>query len=235
MSQPTPGARRPGPRWAVWALLAVAVAGGGVALLDGALFPALETRGERIRLVALALMLCALLPALFLGRLSRDLRNILVWAALFGVLATGYTLWQRTMYGAAPMAERAADGAPATGTATVRANRRGEYVVRGRVNGAPVTFLVDTGASDVVLTRRDAQRIGFDLDRLRFVQRYRTANGTIFGAPVRLGEVAIGGVRMADVRGSVADSDLGASLLGMSFINRLSAFELGGGILTLRR
>lgn len=233
MSHPTPGARRP--RWAIWALLAVAAAGGGVALLDGAFFPALETRGERIRLIALALMLCALLPALFLGRLARNLRNILVWAVLFGVLATGYTLWQRTMYASAPMTERAADGAPATGIATVRANRRGEYVARGRVNGAPVTFLVDTGASDVVLTRRDAQRIGFDLDRLRFVQRYRTANGTIFGAPVRLGEVAIGGVRMADVRGSVADSDLGASLLGMSFINRLSAFELGGGTLTLRR
>lgn len=233
MSHPTPGARRP--RWAIWALLAVAAAGGGVALLDGAFFPALETRGERIRLIALALMLCALLPALFLGRLARNLRNILVWAVLFGVLATGYTLWQRTMYASAPMAERGADGAPATGIATVRANRRGEYVVRARVNGAPVTFLVDTGASDVVLTRRDAQRIGFDLDRLRFVQRYRTANGTIFGAPVRLGEVAIGGVRMADVRGSVADSDLGASLLGMSFINRLSAFELGGGTLTLRR
>ena len=232
MSQPTPGDRRRGRRL-VWALLAVAAVLGVFLLAGSALFPALEMRDERIRLVALAVMLCAFAPALFLGRLPRNLRNMLVWAALLGLLATGYALWQRTVYVAASGVEGEAGGE--TGVAVVRANRRGDFVVRSRVNGAPVTFLVDTGASDVVLTRRDAERVGFDPERLRFVQRYLTANGPIFGAPVRLDEVAIGGVRMAGVRASVADSDLGTSLLGMSFINRLSAFELGGGVLTLRR
>lgn len=218
------------PWLAALAAAPLAACGGAVA--------GLETRGEQIRLVALAVLLAMLLPLLFRSRLSRNLRNALVWAVLLGLLAAGYAAWRRADDGAAAVSGRPFAETPAgaaSGETRIRANRRGEFVAPGRVDGVPVTFLVDTGASDVVLSRADARRVGFDPDRLAYTQRYATANGTVLGAPVRLREVAVGGVRMADVRGSVTDSDLGVSLLGMSFINRLSGFELGGGALVMRR
>lgn len=220
-----------------FAALAALAATAPLAACGGAV-AGLETRGEQIRLVVLAVLLAALLPLLLRGGLPRNLRNMLVWAVLIGLLAAGYAAWRRADIGAAavsgrPFAETPA--AAASGEVRLRANRRGDFVAPGRVDGVPVTFLVDTGASEVVLSKADARRVGFDPDRLAYTQRYATANGTVLGAPVRLREVAVGGVRMADVRGSVTDSDLGVSLLGMSFINRLSGFELGGGVLTMRR
>ncbi len=94
-------------------------------------------------------------------------------------------------------------------------------------------FLVDTGATDVVLSVTDARRLGIDPDELSFTRLYDTANGTVSGAPVRLGEVSLGGVRVTAVRATVTDGGLNQSLLGLSFLNRLSGFEVRGGVLTL--
>ena len=228
--------RRGGGGWLLLFLLLLGAA--ALAFFDDLRAGAADTRGERIRLVALAVLLSFLVPALFFGNLSRNLRNLMVWMALCGILVAGYTLWQQGGLGTATLTAElaprlAAPGGP-PGVARFRANRRGDYVIRAAVDGVPVTFLVDTGASEVVLSRRDALRLGIDPARLRYTQRFQTANGTVFGAPVRLGEIAAGGVRMTGVRASVTDSDLGTSLLGMSFINRLAAFEMRNGTLTMR-
>ena len=222
-----------------WLALAILAAGAAALLLAGSVFEAPDARGGRIRLVALAVLLAILAPALFRGGLPRNLRNLLVWMLMLGALSAGYAAWRDSgLGGPAPTAGRAIAPASAeslSGVARFRANRRGDFVVPAAVDGVRVTFLVDTGASQVVLSRGDARRVGFDPERLRYTLRFRTANGEISGAPVRLREVVLGGVRITGVRASVADSDLGTSLLGMSFINRLSAFELRDGVLTMRR
>ena len=64
---------------------------------------------------------------------------------------------------------------------------------RCEVNGQPVRFMVDTGASDIVLSRRDAERVGIDPRELAYLGRARTANGDVATAPVRLGLVEFGG------------------------------------------
>lgn len=216
--------------------LAVQLAATAV-VLWGCDVTALDSRGDQIRIVVLAVLLAIFLPTLFVGTLSRNLRSLLIWTLLLGVLFTGYTAWQQHRLDITALTTELFPQRPATripGEARVRAKPGGDFVVRGTVNDVPVTFLVDTGASEVVLSRADARRVGIDPETLDYVRRFRTANGTVFGAPIRLREVAVGDVRVAGVRGSVTDSDLEISLLGMSFINRLSGFELSRGILTMR-
>jgi len=128
----------------------------------------------------------------------------------------------------------------------IRAGNHGHFVAEVTVDGTDVRFLVDTGASDVVrflvdtgasdvvLSPADAERLGFDPARLRFSKFYRTANGTVRGAPVRLSEMKIGPIRVTDVRASVNEADMNRSLLGMSFLNRLSGYAVEGGRLILK-
>ena len=68
----------------------------------------------------------------------------------------------------------------------IQAGAGGHFVVEAVVNGAPVTFLVDTGASSVVLTMEDAERVGFRPESLRFTERFASANGEVRAAPVVL-------------------------------------------------
>lgn len=116
-----------------------------------------------------------------------------------------------------------------------RAGANGHFMVEASVNGQPILFMVDSGASDVTLTARDAERLGFDRAQLKFDRIYQTANGTVKGAPVRLKRVEIGPIVLDDVRASVNDGAMGTSLLGMSFLSRLAAWRVEGDRLTLVR
>jgi aspartyl protease family protein len=119
----------------------------------------------------------------------------------------------------------------------VRIRRRpeGHFLAEARVEGRTLTFLVDTGATTVVLRPADARALGFDPDRLRYTVPVHTANGTTYAASVRLGTLAVGPIRVRDVDALVAKPGaLKDSLLGMSFLNRLRSYEFSGDVLTLR-
>ena len=116
----------------------------------------------------------------------------------------------------------------------VQPSAGGHYVVEAVVNGAPVTFLVDTGASDIVLTMADAERLGFHPATLRFTQRFATANGEVRGAPVVLREIRVGQFSLFDVPASVNEAPLRVSLLGMSFLQQLNGYSVENGRLVLR-
>jgi aspartyl protease family protein len=108
-------------------------------------------------------------------------------------------------------------------------NRRlsGEFAIAGRVNGAHVTFLFDTGASAVVLTAADARRAGVDAGGLSFDVPVDTANGAAMAADVRLRRIAIGPIVMRNVPALIArHGALAESLLGMSFLERLKSYTV---------
>lgn len=109
----------------------------------------------------------------------------------------------------------------------------GHFWAEGQVNGAKVRFLVDTGASKVSLTPQDARRLGLDMTGLVYDQSVRTADGDSLAARVRLASVSVNGVRLADVDALVIDRGLPASLLGMSYLGRLSRFEATPSALVL--
>jgi aspartyl protease family protein len=108
-------------------------------------------------------------------------------------------------------------------------NRRlsGEFAIAGRVNGARMTFLFDTGASAVVLTADDARRAGVNASRLVFDVPVATANGAAMAAETRLDQISVGPIVMRNVPAMVARRGaLDESLLGMSFLERLKSYTV---------
>jgi clan AA aspartic protease (TIGR02281 family) len=110
----------------------------------------------------------------------------------------------------------------------------GHFLLKAVVNGVPINFMVDTGASHVVLTIPDARRIGFTANDLEFTQEFESANGTVRAAPVKLRELRIGQFTVYGLEASVNGGPLPISLLGMSFLQRLRSYEVADGRLILR-
>lgn len=110
----------------------------------------------------------------------------------------------------------------------------GHYWAQGQVNGRAVRFLVDTGATAVALTREDAQRLGIDTRQIAYDYEVVTAAGRTRAAAVKLAEVSIGGAQVSDVDALVVEEGLETSLLGMSYLGRLSGFEATPATLVLR-
>lgn len=117
-------------------------------------------------------------------------------------------------------------------SATFRANREGHVELDAVVNGASVRFLVDTGATMVVLSMRDADAAGISRASLEFSIRTQTANGVGRAAPVKLRELRIGQFSASDVPAAVVEN-LRISLLGQTFLKRLDSYEMREGVLTL--
>ncbi|MDC7675785.1 retropepsin-like aspartic protease family protein [Asticcacaulis machinosus] len=110
-------------------------------------------------------------------------------------------------------------------TTSIPKSQDGHYWAEARVNDASVKFLVDTGATIVALTPSDALRLGVDADELRYDRQVTTAMGQTAAAVVKLRSVHIGQTEVRDVDAIVIREGLSTSLLGMSYLGRLSGFE----------
>lgn len=115
----------------------------------------------------------------------------------------------------------------------IAARADGHFVVDAAVDGVPVRFLVDSGATTVVLASEAARRLGLVGGRLRYTHKVTTANGVVRAAPVRLRELRIGQLALRDVEAAVLETPLQTSLLGMSFLRRLERWEVRDGRLVL--
>ncbi len=176
------------------------------------------------RLLYLALLGAFLLLFLLGGgyAIARAIRALLVWGAIAAMLVVGYWLWNEGPE--PPPAALSVSGE----TIILSRARDGHFHAELAVNGTPVRFMVDTGATVIVLSRKDAAAAGIDPDSLLYLGRARTANGTVRTAPVRLDSLALAGRVDRDVPATVSDGDLGISLLGMSFLDRFSRIEIAG-------
>ena len=140
-----------------------------------------------------------------------------------------------------PVQEQVAQVAPAQplppavgGEAQVTKAADGHYWAEGQVNGVNVRFLVDTGASAVALTPDDARKLGFEPQGLGYTYQVTTANGVARAARVKLDEVSVSGAEVRDVDAYVIENGLSTSLLGMTYLGRLSRFEATPTELVLR-
>ncbi len=124
------------------------------------------------------------------------------------------------------------DTPPPISRLTYRANPRSQFIITAEANGAPVRFLVDTGATLVVLTAKDAGAAGIDLRDLVFNQVMHTSNGMVRAASVLLREIRVESFSIREIRAAVLEK-ADQSVLGMSFLSRLKSFQLRQGTLTL--
>ena len=102
------------------------------------------------------------------------------------------------------------------------------------VNGQPVRFMVDTGASDIMLAPDVARALGFNPDTLKFSKTYNTANGQVRGAPILLQRFQVGALLLENLPASVNGADMRNSLLGMRFFNKLAGFQVQKEVLTIQ-
>jgi len=117
----------------------------------------------------------------------------------------------------------------------IRGGENGHYIVKAYINNQSLSVLVDTGASAVALSAEDADRIGLHASMLNYNVPVSTANGAVKAARVKLDRVEVDSVRVENVDALVLPPGaLSGTLLGMSFLSRLSSFSSEGGKLTLK-
>jgi len=178
------------------------------------------------------------------GRLSGAARDLTIWLGLALLLIVGYSfrdeaqsVARRVAGELLPAGQAINVGADVEGRKAVRIRKRhdGHFVASGRVNGAAISMLIDTGASSVMLTSTDASVAGINPSSLRYNVAIQTANGSTYAAAVRLDAIEIGAIVIRDVDALVAKPGLlRESLLGMSFLRRLRSFEFSKDFITLR-
>ncbi|MBB4658142.1 TIGR02281 family clan AA aspartic protease [Parvularcula dongshanensis] len=108
----------------------------------------------------------------------------------------------------------------------LRAGPSGHFFFQAEANGAPVRFMVDTGASYVTLTESDAERAGLRFSPEDFTLRFETANGAVYAAGGTLDELRIGDAVIRTLAVVVVPDDkLGGSLFGVNGLNRFDRRE----------
>ena len=188
--------------------------------------------GQLIYLLLLLLMVAGWFFMQNRQGLNKTLQQLAVWGMIFVGVAAGYGLWGDISRTSALPQQSYEAG---LGTVTIPRARDGHYYLTAQINDQPVRFVVDTGATDMVLTRADARAVGLDPDTLNYLGRAGTANGEVRTAFVRLDEVRLGEVRDTNVPAVVNQGEMSQSLLGMGYLQRWGRIEIANGELILTR
>ena len=187
--------------------------------------------GRLTYLVLLGVVLLAYLLVANRTQLGAMVRGLLLWGLIFLGVSVGAMLWQDLRdSGVTTRAVSFGDG-----RVEVPRDPSGHFFATLQVQGVPVRFIVDTGATDVVLAREDARRLGLDPEQLVYNGRARTANGTVRTARITLEEVSFGDFTDNDLRAWVNEGELDHSLLGMSYLERFERVEISRDRLVLTR
>lgn len=188
-----------------------------------------NTAPRAVKLLVLLAVFLVILIGMRHVRLPHFLRTMLVWAAMFLGLVALYAYRAPLETAGREVLSVLIPGATIVSGDKVMVRRayQGHFVIDAQVNDAPVSFLFDTGASIVVLAANDAQRAGFHPEALDYRIPVMTAAGITRVAPVRLEEIRVGSIVANNVRAAVAQpGELDTSLLGMTFLDRLSGYEV---------
>jgi aspartyl protease family protein len=109
----------------------------------------------------------------------------------------------------------------------------GHFYIDLLLNNESVHFMVDTGASDIALNLADAKRVGIDVNHLSAFKKYQTANGAVMSGLAQVDEIEVAGIKFRNVTVSVNNTNMGVSLLGMSFLSQFKKYEFAGDKLIL--
>lgn len=186
------------------------------------------------RLTYLILLGCAIgfwFFAVNRNSMNKVLQQAMIWGFLFIGVIAAYGLWDDVRRSSVPQQLLSVEN----GQIQLPQAPDGHYYLRADVNGAMIDFVVDTGATDIVLSEADARRAGFSPNDLDYIGRAQTANGEVRIAPVRIDRFAVGPIEDLGVRAVVNEGELDASLLGMSYLQRFRSVEISGGRLVLTR
>jgi aspartyl protease family protein len=108
---------------------------------------------------------------------------------------------------------------------TINVSQDGHYYLNVKIKNFPVRFMIDTGASEVVIDKNLAIKLGYDLKNINYNKVFQTANGEAYGASIYFDEVDVSGIKFYNIQGSITDSRLATPLLGMTFLQKFYKYE----------
>ncbi len=229
--EPPPPRRVPGHRLWIWFAVAAVVAG-GLTLLFKAFPGQLHAPDDWGRMGYLVALIAAMSAGLFRAReinWGQKARHAAMWVAIVALAALAVA-YRGEFEGVGQRLRTAFSGSyPVAAGAhemVVPQDESGGFYVMAQINGQPVRFLIDTGASDTVLSPDDAHRLGLDTPGLTYSRLAETANGTGYGAPITVGRLTIGSIEMNQMPVVINKAPMTMSLLGMSFLTRLESFQI---------
>lgn len=186
----------------------------------------------------IALWLALAIPRLFRGRVVAGFLALGFWLGALAVAVTGYAYRYELNRVAERVIATLVPGTPIETNpheVTVIRDANGQFTLRGNAGPTRLTFILDTGASAVVLRAEDAARLGIRTRQLTYDVDVSTANGHARTAETVLPLLSVGSVTVRDVAILVArPGALHENLLGMSFLNELASFTVADNRLILR-
>ena len=165
------------------------------------------------------------------GRLNTTLQQAAIWGLIFVGAVGAYSLKDRIEASLYP--ERALISE--RGTIMFNRARDGHFYAEVEVNGKKIEFVIDTGATHIVLSQKDAAHIGYPVGDLIYSGRANTANGVVPMARITLDSLALGRFNDRNIAATVNGGELATSLLGMRYLERFRKIEIAGSRLTLTR
>lgn len=185
------------------------------------------------RLIYLGLLVAVLVSSFLVhnrGNLGRVAQQAAIWGLIFVGTLAAVGLWTDMRPDLIGRQSVVGDG-----RIEVPRSPDGHYYVTAEVNGVPVDFVIDTGATDMVLSQSDAARAGLDPRNLPYLGTALTANGAVRTATVRLDLINLSGIEDRNVRAVVNEGAMAGSLLGMGYLGLYARIEIEGGKLILTR
>lgn len=153
---------------------------------------------------------------------NSQLGRRMLWVAALGLLGGLYLLFSMLENETGTISSVDSNG---SAMVVLEQDRNGHYEAEGQINGQSVTFLVDTGATDVALPESKARALGLEFGPRVTVM---TAAGPAKAWVTRLDEVTVGGLRRSNVRASITDGEFNGILLGMSFLKHYNLQQQDG-------
>lgn len=187
--------------------------------------------GRLIYLVLLGLMVIGWFITQGKTNWNKALQQAAAWALIFGGAIATYGLWGDIAQTVRPQQVVFAEDS----RIVVPRSPNGHYYINADVNGTMVSFVLDTGATSVVLTKEDAVQAGLNVEDLNYYSRAMTANGDVRTAPVRLDNITLGTVTDTNVPAVVNEGKMSNSLMGMTYLQRWGKIQIANNELTLIR
>lgn len=226
-------------RWLAWFVLVTALLA-GLWSLSRAFPGSVSSTGDWMWLARGLILIMFLSAAILSPRRimwRQGARHAAIWVGIVGVLVIGVTFRPELLGIVQRVRMTLSSSYPVTTSPhelVVSQGGDGSFLVMGKVNNQLVRFVVDTGASETVLSPADAKRIGIDVEALRFDQLSETANGTGYGAAYVADRLSVGSIAFDDMPIMINRAPMSNSLLGMTFLRQLESFQVKGDRLFLR-
>lgn len=190
-----------------------------------------------LRAISLLLFLAFLIFIYSRRTKGTNITNIILWIMIFSIMVVLYAF----RFELTSLKERVLSVLIPSYSWT---NEAGQLIIARSNNGhfyldattktkQKITFLVDTGASDIALTKEDAQKLGLNVSKLKYTQKYNTANGVSYAAPARIDQLTIGKRTFYNLEAHITSGGLDISLLGMSLIGSFKDFKITRDMLIL--